>query len=154
MAADELLNLFVTHEGLRLHPYDDSTGRPATPSEPLRGKLTIGVGRNLTDVGISRQEAMTLLRNDIKIATKKAQKYRFFDGMSRVRQAVVISMIFNIGSIDGFVRFRAALAVKDWRTAATEMLENSPGNPTKWARQVGDRATQLAAMMQTGDWPT
>jgi len=39
---------------LRLKPYRDSVG-----------KLTIGVGRNLDDVGISAEEADVLLANDI-----------------------------------------------------------------------------------------
>ena len=36
----------ILHEGLRLKPYRDTVG-----------KLTIGVGRNLDDVGITRAEA-------------------------------------------------------------------------------------------------
>ena len=42
------------HEGLRLKPYRDTVG-----------KLTVGYGRNLEDVGISRDEADFMLDNDI-----------------------------------------------------------------------------------------
>jgi lysozyme len=147
MALSQLENLLVSHEGLRLTPYDDATGRPLTLSEPLQGKVTIGVGRNLTDVGITRQEAMKLLRADLQTATKKANQYRFFEGLSSVRQAVILSMIFNLGSINAFVKMRAAINVKDWHRAAAEMLDS------RWATQVGRRAQDLATMMETGRWP-
>ncbi|MFD2234837.1 glycoside hydrolase family protein, partial [Phaeospirillum tilakii] len=44
----------IRDESLRLKPY-------RCPA----GKLTIGIGRNLDDVGISREEAETLLDHDI-----------------------------------------------------------------------------------------
>jgi len=148
--ADPLVDLLLKHEGIRLHPYDDLTGRAP---EALRGKLTIGVGRNLSDTGITRTEALSLLKADIQKAKTKAKKYRFFEGLNKARKAVVVSMVFNLGSIGAFVRMRAAIAVKDWQGAAREMLENSPGNPTRWASQVGNRAQELADMMRSGEWP-
>ena len=42
------------HESLELKPYKCTSG-----------KLTIGVGRNLEDIGITEQEAELLLLNDI-----------------------------------------------------------------------------------------
>ena len=50
----ELERLLIYHEGLRLGVY-------RCPA----GKLTIGVGRNLEDRGITEEEAYYLLRNDI-----------------------------------------------------------------------------------------
>ena len=55
-------------------------------------------------------------------------------------------MIFNIGSIGSFVKFRAALNVKDHDLAAKEMLDSA------WSRQVGRRAQELATMMRSGKW--
>ena len=129
--ADPLVDLLLKHEGIRLHPYDDLTGRAP---EALRGKLTIGVGRNLTDTGITRKEALELLKVDIQKAKTKAKKYKFFDGMNKARQAVIVSMLFNIGSIRAFVRMRAAVAVKDWdRRKCSRMLpEIPPSGPPKW----------------------
>ena len=43
------------HEGLRLYPYNCS-----------EGKLTLGIGRNLDDRGITEEEALYLLNNDIE----------------------------------------------------------------------------------------
>jgi lysozyme len=45
----------VRHEGLRLKPYRCTAG-----------KLTIGIGRNLDDRGISQKEAYAMLERDIK----------------------------------------------------------------------------------------
>ena len=44
----------VRHEGLRLKPYRCTAG-----------KLTIGIGRNLDDCGISQKEAYAMLERDI-----------------------------------------------------------------------------------------
>lgn len=46
--------MLIRHDGLRLKPYRDT-----------RNKLTIGVGRNLDDVGITREEALMLPNNEI-----------------------------------------------------------------------------------------
>ena len=59
MSPDTLMEDLVRDEGLRLELYQDSVG-----------KWTIGVGRNLDDVGISEDEAMYLLRNDISRAKR------------------------------------------------------------------------------------
>ena len=43
------------HEGLKIFPYHCS-----------QNKLTLGIGRNLEDNGISKDEAYYLLNNDIE----------------------------------------------------------------------------------------
>ena len=49
-----IFDQLIRHEGLKLRLYRDTVG-----------KATIGVGRNLDDVGIDRDEALQLLANDI-----------------------------------------------------------------------------------------
>ena len=58
--------LIAKHEGLRLKPYKDSVG-----------KLTIGYGRNLDDVGISQEEAEILFSADVAQARKEAERSGF-----------------------------------------------------------------------------
>ena len=140
---EEMLTL---HEGLRLHAYDDSTGKTLKPGETLVGNLTIGIGRNLTSGGLTQREVSTLLKNDIQRATKKAQRYKWFKGLNDVRQAVVVSLIFNMGNIDSFKKMRRAISVKDWETASAELLDS------RYARQVGDRALVLAGLLRSGSW--
>lgn len=134
---EQLKKMLVRHEGLRLLPYRDSVG-----------KLTIGVGRNLEDVGISEQEAMLLLTNDIGSARTEAQKLVWFNRLDTVRQDVVISMIFNLG-LPKFLLFKAtiqAIEMANWPEAAAHMLDS------KWAAQVGKRAEELAQMMLSGEY--
>lgn len=132
-----LERLLMKHEGVRLFPYKDTVG-----------KITIGVGRNLTDVGISRGEAVDMLREDIarvmKDATERAPWIYSIDNYAR--RVALFDMIFNLG-ITGFLRFKktiAAIKAQDWDTASQEMLDS------RWARQVGRRATELAEMVRTG----
>lgn len=132
---EQLQKMLVRHEGLRLKPYKDSVG-----------KLTIGVGRNLDDKGITEPEAMLLLSNDIGDALADAKRFAWFAQLDSVRQDVVVNMIFNIGltRFSGFKKMIAALEHGNYPEAADQMLDS------KWARQVGLRASELSQMMRTG----
>lgn len=117
------------------------------------GKLTWGVGRNLTDVPLSPDElAMVaavidrMLENDIKKAEGAAMAYSWYPGLSPVRKRVVLDMIFNLGP-EGFSKFKAtqaAIASGDYAKAAEQMLAS------RWASQVKGRAVRLTEMMKTG----
>lgn len=128
----------IRDEGLRLKPYRDTVG-----------KLTIGVGRNLEDVGISHEEAMLLLDHDIARAEAEVNAHLPWSRqLGEPRRAVLVNMAFNLG-IGGLLQFRRALAAMqrgDYDLAAREMLDS------KWAEQVGARATRLARQMREGEW--
>ncbi|MDX8413914.1 MAG: hypothetical protein R8J85_07480 [Mariprofundales bacterium] len=136
MDTDRLRKMLVAHEGLRLAPYRDSVG-----------KLTIGVGRNLDDVGISQAEAMLLLTDDIEGIVADLERQAWFARLDGVRQIALVDMAFNLGlpRLLGFKRMVAALETGAWEQAAAEMLDS------RWARQVGSRADELAQMMREGD---
>jgi lysozyme len=70
-----------------------------------------------------------------------------FLSLNPVRQVVLANMAFNMGmpTLLTFGRMLGALAEKDWDRAAAEVLDS------KWARQVGSRATELAELMRRGD---
>lgn len=125
-------------EGLRLKPYRDSVG-----------KLTIGVGRNLDDVGISRDEALVLLDHDIDkaFALVEAEPWWASVAVEDVRARVMLNMIFNLGpsGLARFVRLLKAVETRRWQEAAAEM------RASLWARQTGARAERLARMMETGE---
>ena len=143
-----LRKLLVLHEGLRQKPYDDATSKVLRPGKTLEGKLTIGVGRNLTDRGLSRPEVMSLLDHDIARATRGAQGYPWFDDLGEARQAVCISMVFCCGATGwgGFKMTHRALADGRWEDASVELLDS------RFAEQVGDRALHLAEMLRTDQW--
>jgi lysozyme len=131
------------------------------------GKLSIGVGRNLEDVGIrateevclgltklrcidqgiSRAESRALLANDIaECEAALDRKLPWWRNLGPVRQRVLLNMCFNMG-IATLLTFRNTLRfvrAGDYQRAADNMLAS------KWRRQVGDRAVRLATMMRTG----
>ncbi len=129
---DELL----LDEGLKLKPYRCTAG-----------KLTIGVGRNLDDVGITRAEALQMLENDIqRTAIELDAKLPWWRSMDEVRQRVILNMAFNLGvpGLLGFKNTLAAVQAGKYEDAAKGMLAS------RWAGQVGARAQRLAQMMATG----
>ena len=127
----------VRHEGLRLKPYRCTAG-----------KLTIGIGRNLDDRGISRKEAYAMLERDIQDCEQWLidKIPEIYNNLDEVRQSVLLNMCFNLG-IKGLLEFKNTLAfVKagDWERAANSMLAS------KWAKQVGMRAIELSELMRKG----
>lgn len=133
-----LMDQLRRDEGVKLRPYRDSVG-----------KLTIGVGRNLDDVGISPLESDVLLINDITRAQKDIDlALPWTDSLDEARLGVLTNMAFNMGinSLLGFKNFLGAVAAKDYEKAAQEMLQS------KWAEEVGPRAHRLSIQMQTGLW--
>jgi len=130
MRTDKIVEQLIRHEGLNLKPYK-------CPS----GKLTIGIGRNLEDRGITKEEALYLLYNDIDACIidlyREVQWIRDLDGD---KQEVLVNMCFNLG-IGGLLKFRkflSALESGNLKEARREMLDS------RWAVQVGNRAIELA----------
>lgn len=135
-----LRELLIEDEGLRLKPY-----------RCTEGKLTIGVGRNLEDVGITREEAMMLLDHDITRATNAAADVvgrDVFGSLNPARQAALTSMAFQMGraKLEGFNRMLLAVRSGDWQNAYDNALDS------KWARQTPERANRIADMILTGEW--
>lgn len=109
-------------------------------------KASIGTGRNLTDDGISPDEAAYLLINDINAAIgASAQAFPWLSSCPEPVQRGLTNMIFNMGlpRLLGFKKMLAALQAGLWETAAQE-AENS-----SWATQVGDRANRIAQLFRS-----
>lgn len=133
----KLENMLIRHEDLKLKPYTCTAG-----------KLTIGVGRNLEDNGITEAEARMMLQYDIQTTKVQLLKYKWFTELDSVRKDVIIDMVFNLG-ITRFLKFKETikhLINQDYESAAAEMVNS------QWANQVGERAIELAAMMVTGKY--
>lgn len=139
MTHEEFIEQLKRHEGLKLFPYFCSAG-----------KMTIGYGRNLEDVGITKEEAELLLEGDIVKAVvaldvAKGDKMMY---LNDTRKFVLTNMCFNLGltRLLKFKKMWQAIDNKDFETAAIEMLDS------KWASQVGFRALELAEMMRSGEY--
>lgn len=131
------------------------------------GKLTIGVGRNLDDVGISASETRQLgitVRSCAANGITRSQSRALLDGdisrceadldrrlawwraLDPIRQRILVNMCFNLGikGLEGFVNTLAMIKTGRYADAAVNMLKS------KWAGQVGQRANRLSLMMRTG----
>jgi lysozyme len=131
-----LVNRLIKEEGYRQFPYKCTAG-----------KLTIGIGRNIEDVGISLDEARQLCSNDIiDSIADLIEHVADYEELNYARKIVLIDMVFNLG-ITRFLKFKKfiqAVEEKDFEKASIEMLDSL------WAKQVGKRATELSAIMKSG----
>ena len=121
-------------EALRLHPYLDTTGH-----------VTIGWGRNL-DNGISYDEAELMFQNDYKNTVAELEKQDWYNMQPDNVKCALINMNFNLG-IEKLLEFHGMIAVlkeKNYNLAATEALNSV------WAKQVHDRALDIAAIIKEG----
>ncbi len=117
---------FIKHvEGLELFPYVDTVG-----------KLTIGYGRNLSDRGITKNEAEYLLMQDLEFV--RDDLLSIFPHLDQYPKEIIIvlaSMMFNLGK-DRFLTFKKfinAIKKHDFESAKMEILNS------KRAFQVPDR---------------
>jgi lysozyme len=137
---DRLCSDLIGDDGVRLKPYRD-----------IKGKLMIGVGRNLDDVGISRDEAAFLLDGDLTRAEglldANASWWRMLDP---VRQGILMNMVFDLGWGDGihglssFQNMLRRVQAGDYVAAGQAMLASG------WASQVGGRVMRLSRAMASG----
>ena len=106
-------------------------------------KVSIGYGRNLEDVGISKDEAEYLLKNDIDIALDEVSEHFDMPNLPEPAQIVLVDMCFNMG-ISRLLNFRnmiKAMEEDDWDKAADELLDS------KYAAQTKRRARMNASLL-------
>lgn len=134
---DKLKAMLIRHEGEVNHAYPDS-----------EGYITIGVGRLIDKRlggGISHDEAMFLLENDIQKALSDCHReFPWFSLLDEDRQLVILDMVFNlgIGRFKGFKKTIEYIRKGQYILASEEMLRS------RWAEQVGNRAVELSEMMK------
>lgn len=127
---NQIISDLERDEGVRLKPYLDTVG-----------KTTIGVGRNLTDNGITAAEARVLLQNDLfRVANELDRVAPWWREMSQLRQNALVNMAFNLGlpRLLTFKKMMFALENGNFETAWAEAMGS------KWAAQVGERANRIA----------
>ena len=135
MTIDEQL---VRDEGIRLFPYRDTVG-----------KLSIGVGRNLDDNGISKTEAMFMLGRDImRVSEQLEENWPWTATLDDARRGALINMGFNLGihGLSDFREFLSLMQAGKWEDAAKDLAG------TKVAKQLSARYARLALQIRTGEW--
>ncbi len=128
-------HLIKPAEGLELMPYRCTAG-----------KMTIGYGRNIEEVGITAGEAEILLNTDIKACHRQLMQKHYWQFLDTARKAVLIDMVYNLGwnRFKGFRKMSAALVEGRYTLAAAEILDS------KYANQLPSRALRNAQIMKAG----
>lgn len=124
------------HEGIKLMPYVDTVG-----------KITIGIGHNLSDVGITASVCDELLNFDVQVTVAFLSKMcPWWLTLDEVRQRAIADLTFNIQhKVMDFHNMIAAIQAKDWQRAHDELLNST------FATQTGQRAKDLAKQLLTGN---
>lgn len=138
MNREKLEAQLVIDEGKRPRIYTDTVG-----------KITGGVGRNLSDRAFSEDEIALMLKNDIDLAQRELDRVvPWWRNLNDARQNAMVNMMFNLGAprLLGFKKFLTYAQASRFDAAAGEMLDSV------WAKQVGARATRLADLMRKGEF--
>ena len=142
MDIQKLTDQLIRHEGMELRLY-----------KCPENKWTIGAGRNLEDRGITEEEARYLLKNDIEISISELQRaFNWFHLLDDTRQMAIVDLHFNLG-LNRLKTFKKTIGLLEeaiegrvtWSQVSDELLDS------KWATQVGQRAKQIAGMIQFGN---
>jgi len=94
---------------------------------------------------ISEDRVKSCFNNDLDIAIEECNKlYKKFNSFPEIVQEVLVNMMFNMGRprLSGFIDFKAALDVGNWKEAAKE------GRDSKWYKQVPTRAERLMCVLE------
>ena len=129
-------DLLKRQEGFSRFPYNDV------------GDTSIGYGRNLSQVGLSEEEAEHLLNNDIERVKKELTKFDFYEELNETRKIALISMGYNLGitRLSRFTKMLNFLETKQYKKAALEIYPNS-----LYARQVPSRAFEISELICWGN---
>lgn len=135
----QLLTDLKQDEGYRLKPYLDTVK-----------KISIGIGRNLSDVGLSDIEVMSLYNNDIAVVTACLDTHIIWwrtkpDNIQRA----LINLCFNMGwtKFSAFTTFLKMVEADDIEGACSDLQD------TAWFDQVGLRGPRMIARLREGTVP-
>ncbi len=134
-----IIDQLILHEAIRLFPYDDQTGKQITNIN-----VSIGIGCNLSGIGITREEAIILCQNRINECVLDLEStFKWYAGLSDIRKRVCIDMRYNLG-LAGFFKFKKFIVAMEhgfYSVAASEITDST----------IADgRKKRLAKMMSTG----
>ena len=130
MDINKIKRSLIFEEGLKLMPYTCTAG-----------KLSIGVGRNLADRGISEDTAMQMLEEDIDIILGELKvAIKHFDEYPEDVQFTLVDLAFNLG-LPKLLTFtltlkylEEGLQTGNYTKAAVELMNSA------YAKQVPNRA--------------
>lgn len=128
--------LLINHEGYEKYPYVDT-----------KGKLTIGIGYNISDRGMPDAWINQQCEEDINVHYNNLMNdFPWYKELNEARQIALVDMCFmGYKKFKEFHKMLAAFEVHDYNEAAYQMLNSD------WAFQVKKRAVDLSNIIQTGE---
>ena len=145
MNIEALREQLKVDEGVKYEIYKDHLGYP-----------TFGIGHLITEddpehgepdgTEISEDRVNEIFESDVaKFVSEAKILFPDLDELPDVAQQVIVNMAFNMGRprLSKFKNFIAGVNDRDWVRAAEEMMDS------RWADQVGARATRLRNLILT-----
>ena len=145
MNIEALREQLKVDEGVKYEIYKDHLGYP-----------TFGIGHLITEddpehgepdgTEISEDRVNEVFESDVATFVSEAKiLFPDLDELPDVAQQVIVNMAFNMGRprLSKFKNFIAGVNDRDWVRAAEEMMDS------RWADQVGARATRLRNLILT-----
>jgi len=147
MNIEELRDQLKIDEGVKYEIYNDHLGY-----------ATFGIGHLIVGgdeehgkpvgTAVSEERVNAIFEEDVQKYISESKKvFPNLDDLPETAQQVIVNMCFNMGAprLSQFKKFIAGVNKGDWPTAAIEMMDS------RWANQVGDRATRLRNRILTLD---
>ena len=145
MNIEALREQLKVDEGVKYEIYKDHLGYP-----------TFGIGHLITEddpehgepdgTEISEDRVNEVFESDVSKFVDEAKiLFPDLDDLPEIAQQVIVNMAFNMGRprLSKFKNFIAGVNDRDWVRAAEEMMDS------RWADQVGARATRLRNLILT-----
>lgn len=131
----KLKALLIKHEDDRNYPYYDTLGN-----------ISIGIGRNLTGIGVRQDEKELMYNNDVNFFYDYLMKtYPWFHELNEARQNAIIDMSFmGTKHFESFTKMIEALHNHDYQMAACEILDSD------YAKKETKRANDIANIILIG----
>lgn len=141
MNIERLKNQIEKHEGKRRKAYEDTLGN-----------WTIGIGHliklpdeeYLLKANLKDYEIEHFFNTDLNQAINDARNFIGESSINETAFEIIVNMAFNLGypKLSQFVKLQKALQENDYQKASQEMLNS------RWAKQVPNRASELALIME------
>ena len=146
--------LIEWQEGFRAEGYDDANGHDLPSGYTIVGNVTVGFGFNIGPGGggLSEIECRLVLNYRIgKLTSKLSGLYPWYGGLDTVRKQALLSMAYNMGvpRFAGFKKMIKAFEAGNLAEAANQVRDSLYYRNTA----THNRASQIADMIETGDWP-
>jgi len=108
-----------------------------------KGKLTIGIGRNIQEVGITKKEALYLLKNDLLECLSDLGRIFGDQEIPNNKLKALVDMRFCLGPVKfrKFKKMIVAVKAEDWQAAAKEAEDSL------WYKEVKSRGPKVIKLL-------